>query len=138
MKLKDLKDGMLLQTRNGGMYYHIKDMMFYWKSKNIYSHYYMSDIYDNDLKCTCDRDLDIMKIYYMNELLWERGTEWEKVPFGTKVLVWTEDNDTKREGRLLHYKGNNAELKFLVFMEDILRIRWFPYCELLDGGDIDG
>ena len=138
MKLEDIKDGMLLQVRKGDTYYFIKDMMFYWKSRNIYSHYYIRDIYDNSLKCTCDKDLDIMKIYYMDELIWERGTEWDKVPFGAKVLAWTEDNDTKLEGRLLYYEGDRAELKFLVFMENILRIRWFPYCELLDGGDMVG
>ena len=139
MNRKDIKDGMLLQVRDGGKYYYLKGKMFYWADNNKYGDYFVSGFYyDDNLKCTCDKSLDIMKIYYMDELLWERGIEWDKVPFGAKVLAWTEGNDTKLEGRLLYYEGDRAELKFLVFMEDILRIRWFPYCKLLDGGDIDG
>ena len=80
---------------------------------------------------------DIMKIEYGGKVIWER-VDWNKVPFGTKVRAWDYDDEYKLEGRLLYYEGDRAELKFLVFMENILRIRWFPYCELLDGGDIDG
>ena len=138
MNKKAIKDGMLLQLRDGSEHFYIDGKMFRWKNNKMHECIYVDAYYDADLKCSCDKSLDIMKIYYMDELIWERGTQWDKVPFGAKVLAWTEDNDTKLEGRLLHYEGDRAELKFLVFMENILRIRWFPYCELLDGGDIDG
>ena len=74
MNKKDLKDGMLLQVRDGGTYYYLKDKMFYWTGRNEYGDYFVSDFYyDNDLKCVHDKRLDIMKIYYMDELIWERG-----------------------------------------------------------------
>ena len=68
----------------------------------------------------------------------EGKIDWSKVPFGAKVIAWTGDRSPKQVGRFSHYDEKGVWLKFLVFMEDILRIRWFPYCELLDGGDIVG
>ena len=34
MRVEDIKDGMLLITRDGNQYYHIKNRMFYWKDRN--------------------------------------------------------------------------------------------------------
>ena len=139
MNRKDIKDGMLLQVRDGGKYYYLKGKMFYWADNNKYGDYFVSGFYyDDNLKCTCDKSLDIMKIYYMDKLLWERKTDWSKVPFGTKVRAWRYDGDKKQVGRLLHYDENGTRLKFLVFIENIACSKWFECCELLQRGDIVG
>ena len=138
MKLEDIKDGMLLQVRDGTKYYYIKDRMFRLEDRNKHNYYRVNGFYDADLKCVYDNNFDIMKIYYMDELLWERKTDWSKVPFGTKVIVWSGDKRSKQTGRFLHYDEKGTWLKFLIFIEDTATTKWFEYCELLDGGDIVG
>ena len=138
MKLEDIKDGMLLQVRDGSKYYYIKERMFHLEDRNKHNYYRVNGFYDTDLKCAYDNNFDIMKIYYMDELLWERKTDWSKVPFGAKVIAWSGDKRSKQAGRFLHYDEKGTWLKFLIFIEDTATTKWFEYCELLDGGDIVG
>ena len=138
MKVKDIKDGMLLITRDGNQYYHIKNRMFYWKDKNRHEYYYVSATYDDNLKCSCDSGLDIMKIYYMDELLWKRGPEWDNIQFGTKVRAWDYDDKYKLVGKFIAYDEGDEKKPFLVFIEDQKNAYWFDRCELIEGGDIVG
>ena len=138
MRVKDIKDGMLLITRDGNRYYHIKNRMFYWESNNRHDYYYVSANYDDDLKCGYDSGFDIMKIYYMDKLLWERKTEWDNVPFGTKVRAWDYNDKYKLVGKFIAYNEGDKKKPFLVFIEDQKDTYWFDHCELIEEGDIVG
>ena len=139
MNRKDIKDGMLLQVRDGGKYYYLKGKMFYWADNNKYGDYFVSGFYyDDNLKCTCDKSLDIMKIYYMDELLWERGIEWDNIQFGTKVRAWDYNDEYKLVGKFIAYDEDDKKKPFLVFIEDQKDTYWFDHCELIEEGDIVG
>ena len=78
MNISDLKDGMKIITRDKRRYYYINGMIFYRDNKNVYDYYIVNDNYTNSLTSTSSKNLDIMKIYYMDELIWERKTELRK------------------------------------------------------------
>ena len=129
MRLEDIKDGMLLQVRDGSKYYYIKDRMFRLEDRNKHNHYRINGFYDDDLKCGYDNNFDIMKIYYMDELLWERKTDWSKVPFGAEVRAW--DDKEKVVGRFLCYNKSHKAYPFLVFVEDEKEANLYEHCELV-------
>ena len=135
MNKNDLKDGMKIITRDKRRYYYINGMIFYRDNKNVYDYYIVNDNYTNSLTSTSSKNLDIMKIYYMDELIWERKTDWTKVPFGTKVRAWWEGNEVKQVGRFLAYDDDDEELPFLVFIEHIPDANWFDYCEIIEEGE---
>ena len=91
------------------------------------------DYYNDDLTYTnnCTSE-DIMKIEYGGKVIWERGVEWDKVPFGTKVRAWWEGNEVKQVGKFLAYDDDDTELPFLVFIEHIPDTNWFEYCEIIE------
>ena len=66
----------------------------------------------------------------------EGKTDWSKVPFGAKVIAWTGDRSPKQVGRFLHYYEKGSWLKFLIFIEDTVTIKWVECCKLLEEGDI--
>ena len=135
MNKSDLKDGMKIITRDKSEYYYINNRMFYWKDKNRHEDYHVNELYHDDLTSTFDKCLDIMKIYYMNELIWERKIDWTKVPFGTKVRAWWEGNKTKQVGRFLAYDDDDTELPFFVFIEHIPDTDWYSFCEIIEEGE---
>ena len=62
---------------------------------------------------------DIMKIEYGGKVIWER-VEWDKVPFGTKVRAWDDDED--------------KVLPFFIFIKDSdceAKALWFKNCEII-------
>ena len=135
MNKNDLKDGMKMITRDKSEYYYINNRMFYWKDKNRHEDYHVNELYHDDLTSTFDKGLDIMKIYYMDELIWERKIDWTKVPFGTKVRVWWEGNKTKQVGKFLAYDDDDEELPFFVFIEHIPDTNWYGFCEIIEEGE---
>lgn len=135
MNKSDLKDGMKIITRDKRRYYYINGMIFYRDNKNVYDYYTVNDNYTDDLTSTSSKNLDIMKIYYMDELIWERKTDWTKVPFGTKVRAWWEGNKTKQVGRFLAYDVDDEELPFFVFIEHIPDANWYDFCEIIEEGE---
>ena len=135
MNKNDLKDGMKIITRDKRRYYYINGMIFYRDNKNVYDYYIVNDNYTNSLTSTSSKNLDIMKIYYMNELIWERKIDWTKVPFGTKVRAWWEGNKTKQVGRFLAYDDDDTELPFFVFIEHIPDTNWYSFCEIIEEGE---
>ena len=138
MNKKAIKDGMLLQLRDGSEHFYIDGKMFRWKNNKMHECIYVDAYYDADLKCSCDKSLDIMKIYYMNELLWERKTDWAAVPFGAKVRAWDYNDEYKLVGKFIAYDEGDKKKPFLVFIEDQKDTYWFDHCELIEGGDIVG
>ena len=67
-----------------------------------------------------------------------RKTDWNEVPFGTKVRVWDYNDEYKHEGRFICCDEDRDGLSFLVFIEHVKETYWFCCCELIEGGDIIG
>ena len=94
--------------------------------------------YNDDLtymnNCTSE---DIMKIEYGGKVIWER-VDWDKVPFGTKVRAWDNDEE-KVVGKFLDYDDkDNEELPFFIFIKDSeceAKAWWFKNCEIIKEGE---
>ena len=127
MNKSDLKTGMIVTLRRGVERVIIGKYLFdeQGDTTGTINNYYDDLIYMNNCKSE-----DIMKIEYGGEIIWER-VEWDKVPFGTKVRVWEEDEETELVGRLLYYYGDNRHTPFYVFIESEKNARWFWYCEII-------
>ena len=95
--------------------------------------------YNDDLthinNCTNE---DIMKIEYGGKVIWER-VDWKKVPFGTKVRAWDDDEEDKVVGKFLDYDDkDNEELPFFIFIKDSeceAKAWWFKNCEIIEEGE---
>ena len=135
MKLKDMKNGMILTLRKGYKRVVIGNQLFYEEGTLCDT----LDNYNDDLtymnNCT---DNDIMKIEYGSEIIWERKLDWSKVSFGTKVRAWDYDDEYKLVGKFIAYDEDDKKKPFLVFIEDQKDTYWFERCELIEGGDIVG
>ena len=135
MKLKDMKNGMILTLRKGYKRVVIGNRLFYEEGTLCDT----LDNYNDDLtymnNCT---DNDIMKIEYGSEIIWERKLDWNKVSFGTKVRTWDYDDEYKLVGKFIAYDEDDKKKPFLVFIEDQKDTYWFEHCELIEGGDIVG
>ena len=59
-------------------------------------------------------------------------TDWKKVPFGTKVRVWDYNDKCKLVGRFLTYDEDDAEMPFLIFIEEDKDTMWFKNCEIIE------
>lgn len=131
MNKSDLKDGMIVKLRKGVTRVVIGKYLF---DEQGFTH--RLDNYNNDLTHinNCKNE-DIMKIEYGDKIIWERGVEWENVPFGTKVRVWDDDEeDDKLVGRFIYYE-EGYEFPFLVFVEDEKEAYWYRYCEIIEEED---
>ena len=135
MKLKDMKNGMILTLRKGYKRIVIGNRLFYEEGTLCDT----LDNYNDDLtymnNCTNN---DIMKIEYGSEIIWERKLDWSKVSFGTKVRAWDYDDEYKLVGKFIAYDEDDKKKPFLVFIEDQKDTYWFDHCELIEGGDIVG
>ena len=135
MKLKDMKNGMILTLRKGYKRIVIGNRLFYEEGTLCDT----LDNYNDDLtymnNCT---DNDIMKIEYGSEIIWERKLDWSKVSFGTKVRAWDYNDEYKLVGKFIAYDEDDKKKPFLVFIEDQKDTYWFEHCELIEGGDIVG
>lgn len=125
MKKSDLKNGMIVTLRTGVTRVIIGKCLVDDDVNicNIFENYNNNLTHRNNCK-----NEDIMKIEYGGKIIWER-VDWEKVPFGTKVTTYNDDED-KLVGRFLYYDGGGL-LPFLVFIEDEKDASWFQYCELI-------
>lgn len=140
MKKSDLKDGMIVELRNGDICIVLGDKLL---DTNDYAYI---DGYDDDLTDEYQKDLDIVKVYkdkslcglesrYERDnlkLLWEREDkiDWTKVEFGTKVRVWDKGESLAYEGLFLEYVSEDEECPFRVYSEDIKDVVMWECCEL--------
>ena len=133
MNKSDLKKGMIVTLRRGVERIIIRNCLF--DEDGITTS--TLNCYNDDLtyinNCTNE---DIMKIEYGGKVIWER-VDWKKVPFGTKVRAWDDDEEDKVVGKLLSYDDENDEgLPFFVFIEDpIVKAWWFKNCEIIKEGE---
>lgn len=133
MKKSDLKNGMIVTLRRGVTRIVIGIYLFDEQGDATGT----LNCYNNDLTYinNCNSE-DIMKIEYGGKVIWERGIEWESVPFGTKVRAWWKGGEeTKQVGRFLYYDEDDEELQFLIFIEHTPDTNWFDYCEIIEEGD---
>ena len=134
MKKSDLKTGMIVTLRRGVERIIIRKCLF--DEDGITTS--TLNCYNNDLtyinNCTNE---DIMKIEYGGKIIWER-VEWDKVPFGTKVRAWDDEED-KVVGKFLDYDDkDNEELPFFIFIKDSeceAKAWWFKNCEIIKEGE---
>ena len=135
MKKSDLKTGMIVTLRRGAERIIIGERLFEEEGGFITS---KLDYYNDDLTYTnnCASE-DIMKIEYGGKVIWER-VDWEKVPFGTKVRAWDNDEE-KVVGKFLSYDDkDDGELPFFIFIKDSeceAKAWWFKNCEIIKEGE---
>ena len=136
MRKSDLKTGMIVTLRRGVDRVIIGERLFEEEEGFITS---TLKNYNDDLTYTnnCTNE-DIIKIEYGGKVIWER-IEWEKVPFGTKVRAWDDDEEDKVVGRFLDYDDkDNEELPFFIFIKDSeceAKAWWYKYCEIIKEGE---
>lgn len=136
MNKRDLRDGMMLKLRNNNIYSLLHGNLLELKVNNNYKIIAsMHDYNDKFENCNINLDdpsiLDVTNIYDKDlELLWEREeVDWSKVPFGTKVVCWNDDN-RKYEGKFLGYDANGIH-KYIIFV-DVEHITDWKNCELVE------
>ena len=136
MKKSDLKTGMIVTLRRGVDRIIIRKCLF--DEDGITTS--TLNCYNDDLtyinNCTNE---DIMKIEYGGKVIWER-VDWKKVPFGTKVRAWDDDDEEdKVVGKLLSYDDeNDEELPFFIFIKDSeceAKAWWYKNCEIIKEGE---
>ena len=137
MKKSDLKKGMIVTLRRGVERVIIGERLFEEEEGFITS---TLKNYNDDLTYinNCKNE-DIMKIEYGGKVIWER-VDWDKVPFGTKVRAWDDDEEDKVVGKFLSYDDeDNEELPFFIFIKDSeceAKAWWFKNCEIIKGEEV--
>ena len=135
MNKSDLKTGMIVTLRRGVERIIIRKCLF--DEDGITTS--TLNCYNDDLtyinNCTNE---DIMKIEYGGKIIWER-VEWEKVPMGTKVRAWDDDEEDKVVGKFLDYDDkDDEELPFFIFRKDSeceAKAWWYKNCEIIKEGE---
>lgn len=100
IKKSDLKSGMEVILRNNHSYFLIRENIISIgdiESSPVKQSVYVAGslkCYKNDLTHKFTHDFDIMKILLGEQVIWERGVEWNKIPSDTKVFV-KNYNDTQ-------------------------------------------
>lgn len=141
MKKSDLKDGMIVELRNGDMCIVIGDRLL------DLTTYIDLVSYNDNLTCT-DTEFDVIRVYENKDmcglddkcnierlnLIWERKeVDWSKVPLGTKVRVWDEETyGEKFEGKFLEYAPEHDEYPFRVYTKEDKDIGLWGNCELIE------
>lgn len=128
MNKSDLKNGMIVTLRRRVDRVIIGRFLFNEEGATTSTLDYYNDDLTYTNNCTSE---DIMKIEYGGKVIWERGVEWENIPFGTEVKVWDDDRD-KLVGRFLAYDDDDTELPFLVFIENDNEANWYDHCEIIE------
>ena len=135
MNKSDLKTGMIVTLRRGVERIIIRSCLF--DEDGITTS--TLNCYNDDLtyinNCTNE---DIMKIEYGGKVIWER-VDWKKVPFGTKVRAWDDDEEDKVVGKFLDYDDkDDEELPFFIFIKDSeceAKAWWYKNCEIIKEGE---
>lgn len=88
MKKSDLKDGMVLELRNKTERIYFNRIFYLMNDFNLFTGSIFLSAYDDNLLYRGNKDMDIVKISYQNEVLWKRDdTDWNTVPVDAKILV---------------------------------------------------
>lgn len=139
MDKSDLKDGMIVEYKNGKRRLFINNILL---DTNNYNNL---DNYREDLTNEFIDDHDIVKIFEFKEgaledvlykfklkLIWERKEmDWKNVPFGTRVRVW--DDEEEYEGKFLEYykEDDYDKSPYMVYITGSNDF-WWKNCELIE------
>ena len=137
MKKSDLKDGMIVEYRNGIRRMVLRDELLGAEFYNSLEHY------DEDLIIESNKNLDIVEVFEFEygslesvlssknlKSIWKRrNTNWSEVPFGARVRCWDGEAMEKLEGLFLEYIPYD-EYKFRVYTGEYNPIE-YEYCELI-------
>ena len=134
MNKSDLKTGMIVTLRSGAERVLIGECLVEEGYHDVDCTNFLSNYNDDLTHMNNCISKDIMKIEYGGKVIWERGVEWENIPFGTEVKVWDDDRD-KLVGRFLAYDDDDTELPFLVFIENDNEANWYDHCEIIEEED---
>lgn len=139
MKKSDLKDGMIVEYRNGNRRMVLRDELLGVGIYNKLEHY------DEDLIIKSNKSLDIVEVFEFEygslesvlssknlKSIWKRqNTDWSEVPFGARVRCWDKDMTEKLEGLFLEYTPYDSfGYKFRVYTGKNAPIE-YEYCELI-------
>lgn len=150
MKKSDLKDGMIIEFRNieEGLGVVINNLILFKGA------YYCLDNFTENLENTHLKDLDVIKVYVLNahvtmneilsgkkellKVMWERKKEidWNKVPFGTKVVASDFEERLNREYIFVGYKEELEKYPFIVARVLEGEAVSFRYCKIHPDVDI--
>lgn len=139
MKKSNLKNGMVVEYRNGERRIVIND-----KILGLYGHNEFK-YYNDDLTSVTRDELDIVKVFKSQcislvpllstdrelDLLWEREpvVDWSKIPFGTEVECWDDEGEIYT-GRYLEFNGEEETYPHLVFVDKYSATLW-EHCRLV-------
>ena len=134
MKKSDLKNGMIVTLRKGVTRVIVGNCLVGEQGDITSALDYYNDDLTHVIHAINDTSDDIVKIEYGGEIIWERKTDWSKVPFGAKVIAWGYNNKNKQVGRFLCYDKNDEgdEFPFLVFIESEKNAYWYKCCEIIE------
>lgn len=150
MKKSDLKDGMIIEFRNieEGLGVVINNLILFKDA------YYCLDNFTENLDNTHLKDLDVIKVCVLNahvtmneilsgkkellKVMWERKKEidWNKVPFGTKVVASDFEERLNREYIFVGYKEELEKYPFIVARVLEGEAVSFRYCKIHPDVDI--
>ena len=139
MKKSDLKDGMIVEYRNGNRRMVLRDELLGVEIYNGLEYYY------EDLTNKSNEMLDIVEVFEFErgslksvlssknlKSIWKRrNTNWSEVPFGARVRCWDGEAMEKLEGLFLEYiPYDDFGYKFRVYTGEYNPIE-YEYCELI-------
>ena len=143
MNKNELKNGDELILRNGDVIYHLNGTLYQMKEDE--SLIPISErTFDDELRNIVNNDFDVVKVVYEDEIVFDRGIDWNEVAMGTPVIVWDDDIKKLYEGKFIYYNPNDYENKFLALLtyetededgnifEETDAV-WFTDCKLKEG-----
>ena len=106
MKLKDLKQGMVCESRNGSMLTILNNIYYYRDGDQIY--FPLINNYNDDLTNQAQKDYDIMKVTFGKEVIYERQEsnlffepkKNENFHYVNRGSVWTYGNNSEYDGKI--------------------------------------
>ena len=143
MNKNELKNGDELILRNGDVIYHLNGTLYQMKEDE--SLIPISErTFNDDLRNIVNNEFDVMKVVYEDEIVFDRGIDWNEVDMGTPVIVWDDGIEKLYDGKFIYYDPHDYEIKFLALVtyereyddgnivEEVDAL-WFTNCKLKEG-----
>lgn len=106
MEKSDLKDGMFLLLRNGKKRAYFSSRIYTISANDgILCAASNLEYYNEELNHISNKDFDVMKVLYDDEIIWER-TDWREIPVGAPVLVRDMEEEEWKKAKFITYYDN--------------------------------
>ena len=100
MNKNELKNGDELILRNGDVIYHLNGTLYQMKEDE--SLIPISErTFNDDLRNIVNNEFDVMKVVYEDEIVFDRGIDWNEVDMGTPVIVWDDGIEKLYDGKFM-------------------------------------